>query len=151
MLHYKWDITPCNSVKVDWRFGRTYCLLQSQRMSQDKTSKKQATSRYSCLVCFSTLKMEAISSSKTLVNFDHITRHYIPEDRTPRNHRCENFNSDSLCYIQSTSSGSGTPTRVVVVTCRTHVLWNRLWLSCESTWLPPRLLEFNSRKCICDS
>jgi hypothetical protein len=37
----------------------------------------------SCLVYSSTLKMEAIFSSKTEVDFQRSTRRYIPQDRTP--------------------------------------------------------------------
>jgi hypothetical protein len=38
----------------------------------------------------STLKMEAICSVETTVDFQQTTRRYIPEDRTLRNHRCNN-------------------------------------------------------------
>jgi hypothetical protein len=37
--------------------------------------------------------MEAICSSEISVDFKRITRRYIPEDRTPHNHRCENLKS----------------------------------------------------------
>jgi hypothetical protein len=39
----------------------------------------------------STLKTEATCSSEALVDFQRSTRRYIPEDRTLRNHRCENL------------------------------------------------------------
>jgi hypothetical protein len=39
----------------------------------------------SCLACSSTLKMVAICSSKTLVNFQQTLRHYIPEVRVLQN------------------------------------------------------------------
>jgi hypothetical protein len=42
---------------------------------------------------FSTLKMEAICSSETSVNTQQTTRHYIPEDATLHNNRCENLKS----------------------------------------------------------
>jgi hypothetical protein len=35
--------------------------------------------------------MEATYSSETSVDFQRNTRRYIPEDRTFRNHRCENL------------------------------------------------------------
>jgi hypothetical protein len=35
--------------------------------------------------------MEAICSSETSVDFQRITRRYIPEDSTLHNHRCENL------------------------------------------------------------
>jgi hypothetical protein len=47
----------------------------------------------SCLVYSSIQKMEAICSSETSVVFQRTTWRYIPEDRTLRNHRCENLNS----------------------------------------------------------
>jgi hypothetical protein len=37
--------------------------------------------------------MEAISSSETSVDFEQITRRYIPEDSTLHNHRCDNLKS----------------------------------------------------------
>jgi hypothetical protein len=37
--------------------------------------------------------MEAIFSSETSVDFQRITRRYIPEDGTLLNHRCENLES----------------------------------------------------------
>jgi hypothetical protein len=44
------------------------------------------------LAYFSTLKMEATCSSETSVNFQHISRRYISEDRTLHNHWCGNLN-----------------------------------------------------------
>jgi hypothetical protein len=40
-----------------------------------------------------TLKMDAICSSETSVDFHRTTRRYIPEDSTLHNHRCENLKS----------------------------------------------------------
>jgi hypothetical protein len=47
----------------------------------------------SCSAYCSTLKMEAICSSETLVDFKRITLRYIPVDSTLHNHRCENLKS----------------------------------------------------------
>jgi hypothetical protein len=47
----------------------------------------------SCSAYFSTLKMEAIYSSETSVDFQRTTRRYIPEDSTLHNHRSENLKS----------------------------------------------------------
>jgi hypothetical protein len=44
----------------------------------------------SCLACL-TLKMRAIFSSDTSVDFQRTARHYVPEDRTVNNYRCENL------------------------------------------------------------
>jgi hypothetical protein len=41
----------------------------------------------------STLKMEAMCFSQTLVDFQWTTWHYIPEDSTLHNHHCENLKS----------------------------------------------------------
>jgi hypothetical protein len=40
---------------------------------------------------FSTLKMEAICSSETSVDYQPTLRRYIPEDSTLHYHRCENL------------------------------------------------------------
>jgi hypothetical protein len=45
---------------------------------------------------FSTLKMEAIRSSKTSVHI-HTTQRYIPEDDSVHNYRCENLKSYVIC------------------------------------------------------
>jgi hypothetical protein len=42
---------------------------------------------------YSTLKMEAMCSSETSVNFQQATWRFIPEDRTLHNHRSENLKS----------------------------------------------------------
>jgi hypothetical protein len=38
-----------------------------------------------------TLKLESGCSSETSVDFQYATRRYIPEDRNPHNHSCENL------------------------------------------------------------
>jgi hypothetical protein len=45
----------------------------------------------SYLAYSSTLKVEAICSPETSVEFQRTTRRYIPEERTINNHRCENL------------------------------------------------------------
>jgi hypothetical protein len=45
------------------------------------------------IIIFSSLNMETICFSKTSVDFQRITRGYIPEDGTLHNHRCENLKS----------------------------------------------------------
>jgi hypothetical protein len=47
---------------------------------------------------FSTLKMEAICSSKTSVDTKWTTQHYIPEDGTLHNYHCENLKSFIYLY-----------------------------------------------------
>jgi hypothetical protein len=50
---------------------------------------------------FWTLKMEATCSSETSVDSQRTTLHYIPEDRTLHNHRCENLKSYELQLDQN--------------------------------------------------
>jgi hypothetical protein len=52
----------------------------------------------SCSAYFSTMKMEAICSSETSVDFQRTTRRHTPEDSTLHYHRCENLKSYKL-YI----------------------------------------------------
>jgi hypothetical protein len=47
----------------------------------------------SCLAYSPTLKMEATCSSEKSVNTQWTTQRYIPVDRTPHNHGCENLKS----------------------------------------------------------
>jgi hypothetical protein len=47
----------------------------------------------SCSAYSSTMKMEAMCSSETSVDFQRAIRRYIPKDRTLHNHRCENLKS----------------------------------------------------------
>jgi hypothetical protein len=54
----------------------------------------------SCLHFLSTLKTEATYSFATSVDFQRARRHYFPEDRTVRNHRCEHLRS-YIFHLQS--------------------------------------------------
>jgi hypothetical protein len=47
----------------------------------------------SCVAYSLTLKMEAIYFSEMVVDFHHITQHYIPEDRTLQSYCYENLKS----------------------------------------------------------
>jgi hypothetical protein len=41
-----WDITPCIPLKINRRFGRTYCLyLQVQKISQARNQYEEGTNR----------------------------------------------------------------------------------------------------------
>jgi hypothetical protein len=54
----------------------------------------------SCLAYSSTLKVEVIRSSETSVDFQRITRRYIPEDkRTLHNYRCDNLKYYTLMVL----------------------------------------------------
>jgi hypothetical protein len=74
-----WDVAPCRSC-VNRRFGGTYSSLQppAHAISSDAD--------------FSTLKMEAIRSSKTSVQ-TRPTGGHIPEDDILHSHRSENVKS----------------------------------------------------------
>jgi hypothetical protein len=71
-------ITPCDPLRGN---GRLHLLLAA------------SFTLVSCLAYSSTLKIEAIYSYETLVEFQRDTWRYIPEDITLHNHRCENLTS----------------------------------------------------------
>jgi hypothetical protein len=71
-----WDITPCSPLKVNRRFGGTY------RKAWWQASLQHALTLVSCSAYFSTLKMEAICFSETLVDSQLITWRYVPEGGT---------------------------------------------------------------------
>jgi hypothetical protein len=82
------EITSCNPLKVNRRFGRTCRLhLQGRRISRARKQRERLCLPPAfTLVPFSayspTLKMEATCSSETSVDFQRTTRSYIPEDGT---------------------------------------------------------------------
>jgi hypothetical protein len=98
-----WGIMLCSPLKIDRRFGGTYRLfLQGRRISQRGNQNvvnvallATCFTLLSCLSYSSTLKMEALCSSETSIEFQRTTWRYIREERTLYNHRCENLNS---CY-----------------------------------------------------
>jgi hypothetical protein len=89
-----WNMTPCSPLSFNLRFGGTYRLhLQRRRNMFSKPANKQVASSFclppacalvSCSAYSSTLKMEAICSSDTSVDFQRTTCSYIPEDNTLR-------------------------------------------------------------------
>jgi hypothetical protein len=80
-----WDIIPCSPLKVNRRFGGTDRFhLEGCRISR---TRNQRESRWQAL------KMEAICSSETSVDFQRNTRRYITEESTIHNHCCENLKS----------------------------------------------------------
>jgi hypothetical protein len=100
-----WDVAQCSSC-VNRRFGGTYRLhLKGRKISERGTNtsrwlKKKMSADYlyppahvgSSLADFSTLKFEAIHSSKTSVH-TRSTRRHIPEDGILHSHHCENLKS----------------------------------------------------------
>jgi hypothetical protein len=78
------DITPCSPVKVIRRFGGAYGLHLADFLPDVLVS---------ILAYPSTLKMETMRSSETLVDFHRTTRRYFREDATLHTSVCENFRS----------------------------------------------------------
>jgi hypothetical protein len=85
-------VTPCSMIKVHQCFRGTYCLhLQSWRYSKQATSKEYTafilrvrdmpSKQVTCLAYFC-LKVEALHSSKTLVNLYWATDQHITDDST---------------------------------------------------------------------
>jgi hypothetical protein len=68
-----WDIKPCSPLNVNGMACQAFVLVP-------------------CLAYW-TLKMVVIYSSEMLVDFQWTKWHYIPEDSTLHNHRCENLKS----------------------------------------------------------
>jgi hypothetical protein len=88
-----WDITPCSPLKVNRRFGGTCLHLQGLRISQ---ARKQicllpAFTLVSGSAYTSTLKMEAICTSETSIEFKRNSRRYIPKDGTLQINPVHNF------------------------------------------------------------
>jgi hypothetical protein len=92
------DVTLCNLLQVYQCFGRIYRLrLQGRKQAEHKECGKMwYVKLYLQLVLMahsSYLKMEAVGSSITSVNFCHATRLRIPEDTTLHGHRHESIAS----------------------------------------------------------
>jgi hypothetical protein len=83
-----WDITPCGPFKVRRRFGRTYRLyLQGRKIGPSRNQHEnrwqpEPSRKLSCLAYSYTLRMKALCSCETSVDFKPIARRYIPENRT---------------------------------------------------------------------
>jgi hypothetical protein len=88
----------CSPLKVNRRFEGTCRLhLEGQRINQARKHSEEGTKQSFTVLYFlaysSTLKMESIRSSETLVDFQRNTRSYIPEGRNLHSPRCENLKS----------------------------------------------------------
>jgi hypothetical protein len=101
-----WDIMPYSPLKVNWHSGGS-CRLHIQ--GQISWARYQWECRYQAMppafvlassLAHSTMKMEAIRSSKTSVDFQRTTWSCIPEDRTLLNHLCTNHKSYKLWFVQ---------------------------------------------------
>jgi hypothetical protein len=95
-----WRITPCVSLNVNLRFGETLRLhLQSRGIRQARNQRENRLKAEARFAYSSTLKMETMCSSKMSVDFQLITRRYIPEENTLDYNRCESFKSDINLYF----------------------------------------------------
>jgi hypothetical protein len=84
-----WNMTPCSSLKVSWRFWGTYNLhLQGRNINEHI----QAWNKILYSDYYSTLMMEFLCFSETSINFQLATRRHIPEDTVFLNHSCEKLN-----------------------------------------------------------
>jgi hypothetical protein len=100
-----WNIMPYIQAKVNRRFGGTYrYIFQGRRVSE--TRRQHGAGKLAlffvlvpCLSSSSsTLKMRETCPSETSVDFQWITRYYIPEDRTLHIHRYEKLESHLLFW-----------------------------------------------------
>jgi hypothetical protein len=83
-----WDITPCTPLKVNRRFGGTYCLhLQGRRISR---ARNQCKSRWKA-------RWRWHVPPKRRLTFNGL-HSYIPEDSTLHNHRYENLISHLFLF-----------------------------------------------------
>jgi hypothetical protein len=89
---------------------------------------------YSCLIYCSTLKMEAICSSETSVDFQLTTRRYIPDDIALLDHCCENLKSYNLIYCIYIYISVGT--------CVRERFLHNTSASSPRNWWPHRQLHF---------
>jgi hypothetical protein len=102
-----WVGTPCSLVEVYWHFGGTHRFhSQDLGVNQARSQEQQlaaCTLLVSRLAYTSTLKMEAIYSSETSVNFYRITQRYIA---TRSLSFCASFFYKS-CFFERTSNNVG--------------------------------------------
>jgi hypothetical protein len=87
-----WDVTSCSLVKVSRRFGEHRFILRVEEWAK-QAEVVACFMLVSCLTSSSTLRMEAIFSSVTSVDFHRNTRCYIPENGVLQNRRCEKLKS----------------------------------------------------------
>jgi hypothetical protein len=72
-----WDAMPCSLLEVYWRFGETY-------LPQICNQKVEFCFQVACLDCSLTLKMEALRSSETSIDFHRTTFFMVTTSRSPK-------------------------------------------------------------------
>jgi hypothetical protein len=75
------------------------------------------------------LMMEEWHPSEKSIDFQPSTRRYTPEDRTLRNHRCENLKSYMLSVAQGTTSNP------MIGWEGANLEWDRLWKAALVAWI----------------
>jgi hypothetical protein len=81
-------VNSCNHAKLRQLLDTVVCLLRKIKVNR-------CFMLISCFAYSSTLKMEAICSSETLVDFRQTTRRYISVMRTHHSHGCEKRKSNT--------------------------------------------------------
>jgi hypothetical protein len=78
-----WDITPCNPLSVNRRFGGTYRLhLQGRRISQASSACHLLSSWFLAWLILRPWRWRRHAPPKRQLDFQLSTWRYIPEDRT---------------------------------------------------------------------
>jgi hypothetical protein len=82
-----WDVTQCSLLKINSGFEGTYRLhLQGRRISGARNRRENRcpllATYFHARAYSSTLKMEAIYTPETSIDFQRATRRYIPKDTT---------------------------------------------------------------------
>jgi hypothetical protein len=96
------SVVLCSLEGVRRCFGGKYSLLpQGRRIYPIKQHTTSLMLGFLFVPCFAyslTLRMEALRSSETSVNFCYTTRRHIPDDSKPYSHRCENLYYSCPCF-----------------------------------------------------
>jgi hypothetical protein len=100
-----WIPGSLTQIQTEYVLNTSFCLTNMVKFERQSTFRRNKLHPYSdlclshtftlisCFVNSSTLKMDAIFSSETSVDFQHTTRHYIHEDKTYHNDSCETLKS----------------------------------------------------------
>jgi hypothetical protein len=89
-----WDVTPCNPVEIHPCFC-LYPVFRGEKQAVNRRRKAIGSDCFlqvDCLVCCTTLRMEAVSSAETSVN-SRTTHRHIPQDSILHSQHKENLTS----------------------------------------------------------
>jgi hypothetical protein len=97
-----WDVAPCSLVDIDRRFRGTYCLYHQ---GDELETGSHVSNQFFARGLLIALMMEAVSTSKTSVNFYQTTRRNNPEDSHLHTRRRESLKSHkNKKYLRLVSS-----------------------------------------------